>query len=843
MADEQSTGAAGPDRESVELRLALVMNGGVSLAVWMGGVVHELNLLRLASQHLSPDKGVTPSEPAADDRPVFDFWLDLLRRNRKEVTVDIISGTSAGGLNGLLLATAIARGGSLPGLRDMWEKSADLKSLLSRDGTGRPPNSLFNGEFFKATIEEAIPRSEGARPPGNVTLFVTGTALDGPSRQFQDGFDQKFDVRDHRRVYRFGSTRRVIRYVCDRTRSPSTWELVTEDAVTEFRNDEPLVLAARLTASYPAAFRPVSEDLLVPYRVLPEKGFAQGASCVMDGGVLNNAPFGPVLDEIARRPIEDRPVDRVLVYVVPSAGTLADERAHQAACDEIGALTVALSALSYPQEADFRSSTEDLDQRLKGSVRSPGDDLFDRLLPRNDSGEGAAAALAGRLAEAAVHLADEYRRSRAKALVLQTLALPGDAEAATPIASPPQLTEEEIESVVHQPLNWLPPPNGGTPGPSGPAAALTSPDLDQWEWGITAAVRLLTTLGGHLNQSLVQAQRPTDTAARPYTPDVARTLQERAREINQCLLRAIAVRDEAEAVRQVRRAKETRLGVVEAAGLISTLYSDLRIREVLGQQVRRGAAAFLDALRLLGAGRWTRPEEVVSAFLAVEVVTTACAPATDVLEQPTPRFRFLRLGPDSTGRLFRQDWERSLNDRKLFGIRFRHFGAFINTDWRRSDFVWGRLDAAHHLLPLIAPDEGDLERELHELIMKADSPGTPDPVAAMTDRLARLRNSSDSMLLGRPEIDLLRTAGENAVAVLQSARQGLKRRQHWAWQRICGSVALLWSLACWFWRPRAGETGPRRSLGKALGCAAIVLTAVAVVALIALGVLVGALLL
>ena len=32
-----------------EVRIALVLNGGVSLAVWMGGVTHELDLIRRAS--------------------------------------------------------------------------------------------------------------------------------------------------------------------------------------------------------------------------------------------------------------------------------------------------------------------------------------------------------------------------------------------------------------------------------------------------------------------------------------------------------------------------------------------------------------------------------------------------------------------------------------------------------------------------------------------------------------------------------------------------------------------------------------------------------------------------
>src|SRR4051812_2022829 len=38
-----------PGPPAGELRLAVVMNGGVSLAIWMGGVAHELDLLRRAS--------------------------------------------------------------------------------------------------------------------------------------------------------------------------------------------------------------------------------------------------------------------------------------------------------------------------------------------------------------------------------------------------------------------------------------------------------------------------------------------------------------------------------------------------------------------------------------------------------------------------------------------------------------------------------------------------------------------------------------------------------------------------------------------------------------------------
>ncbi|MBA3839700.1 MAG: patatin-like phospholipase family protein [Thermoleophilaceae bacterium] len=87
---------ATPDEDRQELRLAVVMTGGVSLAVWMGGVAHEINRM-LQGSHAA-----------------YEGLLDLtLSRAR----VDIVSGASAGGLNGALLATAIAHDVGLEDLR------------------------------------------------------------------------------------------------------------------------------------------------------------------------------------------------------------------------------------------------------------------------------------------------------------------------------------------------------------------------------------------------------------------------------------------------------------------------------------------------------------------------------------------------------------------------------------------------------------------------------------------------------------------------------------------------------------------------------------------------------
>ena len=47
------------------------------------------------------------------------------------MNLDIIAGTSAGGINGVCLARALAEGRSLDGFRQLWIEQADLNVLLA----------------------------------------------------------------------------------------------------------------------------------------------------------------------------------------------------------------------------------------------------------------------------------------------------------------------------------------------------------------------------------------------------------------------------------------------------------------------------------------------------------------------------------------------------------------------------------------------------------------------------------------------------------------------------------------------------------------------------------------
>ncbi|GAA3129575.1 DUF3376 domain-containing protein [Streptosporangium carneum] len=732
------TAEASPEgRPNKDIRLALVLNGGVSLAVWMGGVAHELDLLRRASGSGSP-------EPVPENEaPVFEIWKELASNAKASVTIDVISGTSAGGLNGMLLATAIGRGTALTGLRKLWRDSAALNSLV-----GSPPtkptyqNSVLSGKRLRELAEIALNDiNDGAlslQEP--ITLFVTATALDGKSRPFKDSFGNHFDIRDHRRVYRFQHDRSAVTY----KQIKGGWHLEINPSKNDFHreNNNALAQAACATASYPVAFPPVSEYPLMEYRHLPRPHSGYPASCVIDGGVLNNAPFEPVLEEITKREI-DKPVERVVIYIVPSAGKMEQESTAHQEGEEISWLTTLLNAIQYPQEANLRSGTETLFSQLSRGVRDKHLDLFGRM--REDKG------LSSTLLSAAHGLFEEYRRNRVESMIWESYQRSADTGSVTSLASTPEAQAEEIRDIFSRiPLNWC---------PSSPSE-ICKPNLAEWGWGIVTAERVLQTLSSHLHEQL----KASENLAR------RKILIEGALTVSKLLRDAIAVLDAAWS--QLRHRVAPTNSYTEAAVKLNKLSMEMRIPKTLGKLVTEASESYLETMRKADLElHWETPEQVVSACLALEVVTQAFAPPEKVVRQLSPKFKFLRLGPDSTSPLFNEDRFADMGDQKLYGIRFQHFGAFIDRDWRASDFVWGRLDAAHHLLCLFDLDDEtreDTERRLHQAILDAEDHSREE----MTKNLADLLQCDGDLMKGiyakRSGKDTARTLSNSIVRLLSA---------------------------------------------------------------------------
>jgi hypothetical protein len=151
-----------------KVRFAVAMSGGVSLAVWMGGVGREMNLLQEASNYrqrgnvpVSADRSGSGSAKAdadvcdaADSRPGGGQPVDfdarcrgpdrgLLRLLNATVTMDVLSGTSAGGINAALLGLSSAAGVGLGGLRDLWLTPGSMDTLLRDPRVEKAPLSMM----------------------------------------------------------------------------------------------------------------------------------------------------------------------------------------------------------------------------------------------------------------------------------------------------------------------------------------------------------------------------------------------------------------------------------------------------------------------------------------------------------------------------------------------------------------------------------------------------------------------------------------------------------------------------------------------------------------------------
>ncbi len=641
-----------------ETRLALVMNGGVSLAVWMGGVSAEIDRLRRAGR-----------ESPGGDR-VLELWDALVGALGVRVTVDVIAGTSAGGLNGAALAASIARGTSLPDLRQTWLDVASIGRLAGDENQpkGGERQSVLNGEMFAVAIHDvfrriagpgrAVPEigglspesvdalaaalAEEAKSPRAVVLYTTATSLRGRGTTYADETGTRFGQLEYRVVCTF---RRDLR---------------GHDEFAGAEATDRLSRAARASASFPVAFQPTF------FRAAEAAGDAgpgtEGPGMaaisdmggqsrwVIDGGVLDNEPFGPVLDEVSRRPV-DADVDRVVAYVVPEGGLV---QTHPDAFDQKqGMIGPTMAALSLPREVNLANQLDRLRQMERDARACRDDDreLFDR-------------AAAGRLDGAVEGLFDQYRAWRLAAAVWEARTVGTDTRDTTvQMLSAPAEMGEAGRSEAH---DWLP----------------TEADLglgDRWRWGVSAAERLL-----RLAMSLARGR------ARANPGDAA---------VSRALVALSAAVWEVQAERA--RARATLAGKVAAAG--GAGMSDRQVLALLdahyaSPDAREAEAAILRTLRFaLGhleeAGG---ADGFVTAALKVEVVRRAAA-GTDPYT-PTPRFRFYRFGANCGSPLVAGG---KPPDNKLLGLRVGHFGGFLDRSWRAYDWAWGRMDGATQLIGML----------------------------------------------------------------------------------------------------------------------------------------------
>ena len=223
MDSRSSEGSAQqPDRQ--EIRLAVVLNGGVSLAVWISGVTHELQPPR-AGQPAADDRDARrlrrAARRAAGDRPDRRHRRHQRRRPQRR------------------LPRPRPRARLRP-VRPahLWQDQGDLGILL-RDPRQKNQPSLLRGEYFHEKLAERLRRRSGrtrtgepAAPGEDVDLFLTGTLWEGRGSFFADDMGRRITEVDHDATFHFTSDPGVpprpptsdrARRPAQTARSPHSW--------------------------------------------------------------------------------------------------------------------------------------------------------------------------------------------------------------------------------------------------------------------------------------------------------------------------------------------------------------------------------------------------------------------------------------------------------------------------------------------------------------------------------------------------------------------------------------------------------------------------------------------
>lgn len=365
-----------------ELRLALVYYGGVSLAIYQHGVnVEILNLIRASrAYHAARSFGTRQQASHISSRERHQLstesvYFDLLKQIGQSlelrIVADVISGSSAGGINGIVLARAIVHDLDISPLTAMWFKEADILKMLAPEARGSRWSKWYVVPFMKILFarlerEGVLPTEADSEFRRHLATFVRSRwfkpPFDGPhfSALLLDGllamernaqpastmlppeirFDLMITVTDYHGaempifmhdppVVREREHRQMLRFHAVR----SSFGIVRSDFSQE--NVPSLAFAGRASASYPGAFPPAQvremDDLLATRSMgWPGKeafleanfahylqiGLKPEGVVLLDGSILNNKPLGAAIDAI-RMHTAYREVDRRLVYIDP----------------------------------------------------------------------------------------------------------------------------------------------------------------------------------------------------------------------------------------------------------------------------------------------------------------------------------------------------------------------------------------------------------------------------------------------------------------------------------------------------------------------------------------------
>jgi patatin-related protein len=729
------------EQDVKELRLALVCYGGVSLAIYMHGVTKEIHRLVRASEAFNGSGAIS----AEDLDPGERVYLRALEKCaaaddvKTRVVVDVIAGTSAGGINGICLAKALAHNLSQNALKDLWIDHGDIGGLVPGSGlAAKVPwkaralwqlvkkEPVLNGDQMSRWLLEAFRKMDASGRGGSLVpqdlaleLFVPMTDFHGYERQFPLESPSFVRDRTHRHVMSFRHA----------------------GAQGQFDTgyNHALAFAARATSSFPAAFEPISfsayaaavgpgaDDLGGRAIEFFSAYDANNAKCseayFVDGGVLNNYPFGPAIDAIQRKPAAAE-VERRLIYIEPDP-TFGDGRVTggAAAAEEPTLIKTALGAyagipgnqpiIDELMRLDERNrnvrrvrdvietSFEPVQQRVAHFLTAHDVDLAALILPDGDRiaalGEAIAAAArdeAGinyatyaRLRRAT--LTDAYAELLSNALrfpagsyqaafvagVLREFSLPSEPDAAQAAAARSaeiDATLAQLDLSYHERrLRFV-------------IAALSWWYRDEADAGFRPPRRDLDRAKGVIYEAIAQIQGlakglASDPAAQHVLEMFTHDAIDRAIETQESF--GSYARRNAAALEQLRGQLVQRIAHPDRGlrAIEENMYD--RLREIAGAWPIEAKKRLL--VRYVGFPYWDILVYPIQALAHVgerdHVSVARFSPRDATLVPP--------LDPD---------------EGKLKGVKLAHFGAFLERPHRENDYLWGRLDAVELLLDLLA---------------------------------------------------------------------------------------------------------------------------------------------
>ncbi|HET7566530.1 MAG TPA: patatin-like protein [Gaiellaceae bacterium] len=686
------------DPDVRELRLALVCYGGVSLAIYMHGITKELEKLVRASDRLVtlPPGAANPFTRPGErsERAYFDALQAKARREgcRTRVVVDVVSGTSAGGINGVCLAKAVANDLPQDALRDLWlDKAAILKLLRF----ALPP---LAGNRMLAWIGGAFARMEKERkgatllPPGlALELFVTTTDLHGYPRGIPIADPPTVDSVVNKVVLRFAH----------------------RDGAgnLDAAHDAALGLAARASSSFPGAFPPVRIADVGPPQAQTAfaaefcgeyalANFPVAKTWFVDGGVLDNYPFRSAVRAIPGKPAATQ-VDRKLLYIEPDPAR-GLEPPTGARPRLLRTVWAALSTLPRRQPIadalDELAAYNERVRRLKQMVSALRPSILAVVLPVLEAAptfqDANAAVNQGAIAANTVAF-QGYLRLKLLSVV------EGMADALCGLLGYPQRSEQGL--FVRETLVRWAESRGLLGVAAGDGGALTPDQVDFLRtFDLGYGRRRIRFVIGRASELYGEVDRDTLNRLKHALYELLYELEtvldrdgaDNATELATTIFAPAALHEYLDgwAVDAFRGANAGALDDVR--GLLGeALHATLGdFNERVWRAVEDGTAELPPAVRgdlrshYLGFPYWdaaTYPARMLAGVVELDEVEVFRASPLDATRLGVP------------GR------------EKLRGVALGHFGGFFDRGWRENDYLWGRLDGAERLLKLVGDESDD----------------------------------------------------------------------------------------------------------------------------------------